>query len=121
VWEHERHGEQVQLLHLRRPVDSRAQGKVSSPLLQEAELRGLPVCEELAVEVVLDLNTPRRSQPHGISKSDRRSAPGGLLVYHDRHLELGLVVALRLGGERRGEETTSQCAEECAPVHHSIT
>jgi len=28
---------------------------------------------------------------------------------------------LRLGGERRGEDATSQGAEECASVHHSIT
>jgi hypothetical protein len=28
---------------------------------------------------------------------------------------------LRLGGERRGEEATSKCADEGSPVHYSIT
>jgi len=28
---------------------------------------------------------------------------------------------LRLGGERRGEETTCKSADEGPPVHHSIT
>jgi hypothetical protein len=28
---------------------------------------------------------------------------------------------LRLGGERRGEETAGEGADECPPIHYSIT
>ena len=84
--------EEVQLLHLGRPVDGRSYSEVCHPLLQELELGRLPVREESAVEVVLDVDTSLGSIPHRISEPGRGPAPRGLLVGHDGHGELILVV-----------------------------
>src|SRR4029453_322657 len=92
----ERQGEQVQLLHLGRPIDCRSYGKVDPTLLQKLELGCLRASGSPALEVVRDLNASLCPILDGRRKPISRAAPRGLLARVDGHLELGLVL-------RRGE------------------
>src|SRR5499433_3215833 len=101
--EHERQREEIQLLHLRRPVDRRPDGEIGSALLQEEKLARLLVGEELAVEVVLDIDARLRSMPQSIPKSFGGAAPGRVLGDHDGHLELRFVFGRKTWGKEAEE------------------
>ena len=79
--------------------------------MQEQELSRLLACEKPAGEVVLDLDAPLRPILNGISKPVRRAAPRGLLVDHDGHLELGLVVGRKRHREKAEGDDERTCAE----------
>jgi hypothetical protein len=71
------------------------------------------------VEVWLNLDASCGATPHGVSEPDCRSTPSGVLVHNNGQLELGLIAALRLGGERRGEETARDHAKEGSPIQYA--
>src|SRR5262249_22072493 len=104
----ERQDEQVQHLHLGRPVDRRSDREVDNTLLQELELRCLHACESPAPEVVRDLNASLRPILDGRGNPISRAAPRGVLARDDGHLELGL----ELRGERISRQKASGYDEE---------
>src|SRR5215831_2735028 len=111
---HELQGEQVQLLHLWRPVDCRSYRKVDDPLLQKLELGCLRTSGSPAIEVIRDLNASFRPIFDGGGKPVGRPAPRGLLARVDGHLEFGLV----LRRERSSREKAGSDYEEDSCAFH---
>src|SRR5262249_27734779 len=112
---HERQGEEVQLLHLWRPVDCRSYRKVDDPLLQKLELGCLRTSGSPAIEVIRDLNASLRPILDGGGKPVGRPAPRGLLARVDGHLELGFV----LRRERSSREKAGDDDEEDSCAFHA--
>ena len=121
--EHEWQGGQVQLLHLRRPVDGGGKGEVNGAVAHHEEFRCLFARQKLTAEIRLDDNAPFRAPGDQIGKIGGRKSPAGGGTGNHAELVFRLVVPFACGkGGECGNDKDKGCKRERdESVHGQVT